>query len=529
MSRPGAVLIGFQDQGNLGLGYLASVLSQRGFAVQTLDFRQGHEAILDEIREVGPLLVGFSLIFQYYLPQFADLVGHLRDNGVNCHFCAGGHFPTLRNEEVLQFVPGLDSVVRCEGELTLAELMECLAANRDWHGVAGLAYRNNHQCVTTAPRPLISDLDELPFPRRPDNNQTILGKKVAPLLASRGCARNCSFCSIRQFYGQAHGRKVRVRNPARVAEEMRVLHEERGTSIFLFQDDDFPIWGAFGRRWVEQFIQALHTEDLSGRVIWKISCRADEVEAELFSRMREAGLYMVYLGLESGNPTGLRTLNKQLRVEDSLRAVQLLKQLELFVCYGFMMFDPSSTLETVRINAQFLRQITGDGSTAALFCRLLPYAGTPIEERLAAEGRLRGDVVTPDYDFLDPRLDEFFQRVNELTSAWIHGPEALANQINWAWQEYWIMRRLFPPLRGLDVYKRFLRSFTCRSNERLLSLVETVACVCEADCGWTPSAAQVKIANARALKQLLVRRNAFALRNQTTLLKSLEADARRRG
>src|SRR5450759_3727243 len=99
MRRHSAVLIGFQDQGNLGLGYLASTLAERGFVAQTIDFRRGRESILEAVRETKPLLVGFSLIFQYFLPQFAQLASYLRDNGVDRHFCVGGHFPSLRYDE----------------------------------------------------------------------------------------------------------------------------------------------------------------------------------------------------------------------------------------------------------------------------------------------------------------------------------------------------------------------------------------------------------------------------------------------
>ena len=528
MMSPGAVLIGFQDQTNLGLGYLASTLTQRGFEAQIVDFREGPESILEAVRAARPRLVGFSLIFQYYLPQFAELAAYLRENGVVCHFCAGGHYPTLRYEEMLQTVPELDSVVRCEGELTLAELVACLAEGRDWRQVTGLAYREGQRCLATPPRPLVSGLDALPYPARPVEDQMVLGKRACPVLASRGCTRNCSFCSIRQFYGQSPGKRIRVRNPAKVAEEMRVLHEERDVSIFLFQDDDFPLWGAFGQRWVEQFTAALHAEGLAGRTIWKISCRADQVEPELFERLREAGLYMVYLGLESGNVAGLRTFNKGLTVEDNLRATAVLKELGLSLGFGFMLFDPSSTFDSVRANVSFLRQVAGDGSVAAHFCRMVPYAGTPIHECLAREGRLCGNSINPDYDFLDARMGEFFDKVSEVTTDWVNGPASLKNHLNWAWQEYWVLRRLFPPLRGFDSYERFLRSITRRSNEYLLNLVEKASYAFESDHGEVPSPTEVQAASERFANQLVAKRNAFILRNQKKMVASLEADARAR-
>ena len=297
---------GFRTKPTSGLATwrrcLAAVLRQRQFEVQVLDFRQGFDRILEVVRPTDPLLVGFSLIFQYYLPQFAKLVAYLRGNNIECHFSVGGHYPSLRYAVVLEQIPQLDSVVRCEGELMLGELMDCLADGRDWRQLPGLAYRQDYECRASAPRALIDDLDSLPYPMLPEQDQVTLGKRAMPIVASRGCARNCAFCSIRQFYAQVPGKKVHVRKPVKVAEQMRACHEQRRTSIFLFQDDDFPVRGAFGRRWIDEFTRALDGEGWIGRTLWKISCRADEIDPELFAQMRTAGLYAVYLGLESGTP-----------------------------------------------------------------------------------------------------------------------------------------------------------------------------------------------------------------------------------
>src|SRR6202162_4545760 len=109
----------------------------------------------------------------------------------------------------------------------------------------------------------------------------------------------------------------------------KMLHEERGITIFLFQDDDFPLFGPVWRRWARAFVEELHRNRLPGRVIWKINCRADAVDPELMAEMRDAGLFLVYMGLESGSEEGLKTLHKQITVEQNLRAVRILKELGL--------------------------------------------------------------------------------------------------------------------------------------------------------------------------------------------------------
>src|SRR5207245_5245859 len=117
-------------------------------------------------------------------------------------------------------------------------------------------------------------------------------------------------------------------------------------------------------------------------ILGKVSCRADGVDEEFFGRKPDAGLYLVYMGLESGNDEGLSALNKRITVEQNLTAVATLKRLGIDFAFGFMLFEPSTTFQTVRQDLQFLRAIVGDGCTAATFCRMVPYDGTPIKDEL---------------------------------------------------------------------------------------------------------------------------------------------------
>ena len=199
--------------------------------------------------------------------------------------------------------------------------------------------------MTTPLRALLDNLDQLPYPERTNKRKnTMLGRVATSLIASRGCARTCSFCSIHMFYRAAPGKVVRTRKPAKVVEEMRMLYEEYGATIFLFQDDDFPLFGPVWQRWTAELLSELHRSGLSKKIIWKMNCRADVVEAKLFSQMRDAGLYLVYMGLESGTDDGLDVLHKQITVEQNIRAVDTLKEIGLGFEYGFMLFDPSTHL-----------------------------------------------------------------------------------------------------------------------------------------------------------------------------------------
>lgn len=526
VTRP-VLLIGYQQQGNLGLGYLTATLRRAGHRVEVFDIERDPEDILAAARALDPVLIGFSLIFQFYIRQYGALIDYLRSNGVDAHFTMGGHYPSLASEQTLAAVPELDSVVRFEGEQTLLELVDALDAGGDWREISGLAYTAEGDVVTTEPRKLLEDLDQLPYPVREFEPEVVLGRKVMPLLASRGCARTCSFCSIHTFYRTAPGKVVRTRRPAEVVREMAWLHEERGITIFLFQDDDFPLFGRVWQRWAGEFVDELHKAGLPGRVIWKINCRADAVDPDLFRRMRDAGLYIVYMGLESGTEDGLETLNKGITVEQNLRAVDILKDLGILFEFGFMLLDPSSTFASVRANIDFLRAIVGDGSAAATFCKMLPYDGTPIKDELERTGRLRGDVCAPDYDFLDPRLEDFYQDLAEIVdvTGWIHGHKALSPQLNWAWNELAVMDGLFPGLRDRAGYEKALRRVTRQANELLFAVVTDLADAYETGIDHDRDGDVMRGQGDTLLDRLLEARNAFVGRNQDVLLESLKRDA----
>lgn len=519
-TRP-IVLIGFQEQANLGLGYLASVLRQNGYTVHVFDFEQDASEIQQAVTRLDPILVGFSLIFQFYIDRFRELAARLRSAGVTCHFTIGGHFPSLSYADTLDLLPEVDTVVRFEGEMTLLELADCLSVGASWQEVSGLALRHEGCAELTAPRPLVHDLDSLPYPDRSAGRRTaVLGRPVVPLLASRGCARTCSFCSIHTFYRSAPGKVVRTRKPAAVVEEMVHLHEREGAAIFLFQDDDFPLFGPVWQRWAHEFVDELHRAGLPGRAIWKMNCRADVVEPALFARMRDAGLYLVYMGLESGTEEGLRTLHKQVSVEQNIRAVQILKEQHLLFDFGFMLLDPSSTFDSVRQNLTFLRTIVGDGSAGAVFCRMLPYDGTPIKEQLAREGRLRGDVCNPDYDFLDPRLSAFYDELRSVVdiTGWIHGHGALSHQLNWIWNETAVAERLFPRLAGHEAYVQTLREITRKSNALLFGVVDALW---QAHVSGTPHdlrPSELRQQCQLFSEELLLTRNGFVARHQELLM-----------
>ena len=407
-ARCDVLLVGFEAQENLGLRSIAAFLQSRGVKVAIQPMHGvPREAILRRARRVRPKIIGFSIIFQRMLDLYAELIAYLRENGVRAHFTAGGHFPTVECRSALEQIPGLDSVVRHEGELTLLELFEKLGDRAAWSGIDGLVYRDGDGVRVNPPRPLIADLDALPFPMRsPEVGLTHRGIDVRSIAGSRGCYSHCSFCSISEFYRTAPGPRRRTRSPANLVAEMAKLYGDFGTQIFIFQDDDIFMRGRAHRAWLAEFLDALRLARLHDRILWRISCRVDDLDLDLIRRMADHGLGTIYLGIESGSDRELKTINKGYTARAAYDAVDVMRASGVPFEFGFMLFTPDTTIESIGENLAFLRY-AGESGAIVNFCKMAPYAGTAIEQRLRAEGRLTGTVASPDYGFDDARTKLF--------------------------------------------------------------------------------------------------------------------------
>jgi hypothetical protein len=397
------LLVGYEDQDNLGIRYLSGRLLRDGHETRIIAFGNDPRPLLEVIEAWTPDVVGFSLIFQYMVPEFGEVIRALRAAGVDAHFTIGGHYASFQPAELLRMIPALDSVVRFEGEETLAELVAKLD-DGCWREIQGIAWANGTEVVVNPPRHGGSPIDEIPEPDRRDIDYRSQEMPTASVLASRGCPWQCTFCSIITFY-EANGTKGRRRrDPVRVVDELADV-VDRGARLILFQDDDFLAGGPAARRWALAVAGEIMRRGLDQEMRFKISCRSDELRPELLGPLVDAGLCHVYLGVESGDESSLISLNKLLNADAHVRAGELLREFDLSFDFGFMLLEPWSTIDSARGNTVFLRDFTADGWVAAGFCRTLPYVGTPMERRLRNEGRLTGPALDAEYRFLDPRLD----------------------------------------------------------------------------------------------------------------------------
>jgi len=426
------LLVAFKEFDNLGVGYLAAMIAREGYEPLIIDFSDGKEEILKIVKKVKPLVLGFSVIFQYYIYEFRDLINYLRYCGISSHFAAGGQYASLRYNDLFKLIPTIDSIVRFEGEYTFLELVKNIHSGGEWRTIKGLVYKEKNRIIVNPLRPPEMDLDKFPFPLRSPLENFALRKKFATLIAGRGCVNNCSFCNNTEYIRQSSVPFRRVRNPEKVVEEIDFLYHKSDCSIFLFEDDNFPVRTNGGSDWIVKFCKELRRKKLVNKIMWKINCRADEVDSQSFALMKSHGLYQVFIGIDDGTDSGLLQLNKHMTVEESLRGISILKDLHIRIDYGFMLFQPASTFRSVIENLAFLRGICSDGYMPVTFLKLEPFFDTRVEKDLRKEGRIKGKQGFLDYNFLSTPLDHYCKFVLGSFMDWINNTDGLVNVIKWA-------------------------------------------------------------------------------------------------
>lgn len=241
------------------------------------------------------------------LPAALAITRRLRELAPEVRLLLGGPGLTGADRLVLERFPWIDAAVRGEGERTLPELLARLAAGRDLEGVAGVTWRDAGGTVRReADRPLIEDLESLaPYAWELlpplGEYKAVTGERegLTPVDSGRGCAYDCSFCTIGRFWS----RRSRPLPAERLAQEVHDLaHLEGARNAYLCHD-----LFAADREHALAFCDAM---DRRGARPWEVRARVDHLDPELLERMGRAGCYRVLLGVESGSPRVRALANK---------------------------------------------------------------------------------------------------------------------------------------------------------------------------------------------------------------------------
>lgn len=298
---------------------------------------------------------------------------------------AGGQHFTATAQESLETYPEIDVIVRGEGERTLAELVK-KASKKNFPEIRGISFRHGGKIFHNPSRPLIENLDELPYPgyhfvkdvAHKYHFATMAGRSLpyALIEGSRGCPHNCTFCSQwRHWQGV-----WRVKSPKRIADEMKFCYENYGSRFIWLTDDNF----GFGKRaddLADEIIQRGIAEDL----MWFTQARCDDVvkHRDVLPKLRRAGLRWVLLGVENPRLSTLEAFRKKITPEDARRAVRLLKENDIFAHAMFIIGERKDTAESIADLREFVNELDPD---FAIFAVLTPFPGTELFEEAKRNG-----------------------------------------------------------------------------------------------------------------------------------------------
>ena len=371
----------------MGLAYLAAVLEQAGYKVEILDapaLELTYEKLAGEIERRRPDVVGVTATTAVS-PSALKTVRMVRERLPEALTVMGGPHITFLPMETMRAEPSIQVGVVGEGEYTLLELVETWKEGGDLRKVKGIIYRENGEVKFTEPRPLIENLDELPFPARhllPMDRYKVFGKHetLGLIFTSRGCPYNCTFCSSSLIFGK----KFRARSPGNVVDEVEQFVEQYKSNHVEFVDDLF----IFDKKRVKEICREIKERGLD--IVWVCSARVDTVDGEIFKTIRDAGCVMVYLGVESGVQRVLNLMRKGIKVEQSVRAVKLAKEAGLQVVASFVLGIPGETWEEALETIRFAKKLDPD---FVQFSLATPFPGTELY-RIAKE---KGLLLTEDW------------------------------------------------------------------------------------------------------------------------------------
>ena len=368
------------------LAYAASLLEKNGFGVCLVDGiaeRLSLEDFYKKVENYQPDLI----VYEVSTPSIELDIEVARQtkkrlgNYVPIVFC-GAHHDMYTKDFILKY-PYVDIILQGEYEFTLLELVHTIERNKPLNPIKGLIFREStDEVVVNARRPLETDLQQFPWPARHhipmEKYCDLPGGIPAPSLqiwASRGCPFHCIFCSWPQImYGS---NKYRVRDPKDVVDEMEWCINKYGFKSVYFDDDTFNI----GRPRILQLCKEIKTRNIN--LPWAIMARADCMDREILTAMRDAGLVALKYGVESGVQEILRETGKSLDIEKVRETVRITRELGIKFHLTFTFGLPGETHETIRKTVDLAMELDPD---SLQFSIVTPFPGSKYFDILDKKG-----------------------------------------------------------------------------------------------------------------------------------------------
>jgi radical SAM superfamily enzyme YgiQ (UPF0313 family) len=372
----------------LGTLYASALMRWNGFRVSLFDtmFAHGPEEAEAAIEKHQPDLFviyddGFNYLTKMCLTNMRkaafSMIRLAKAQGCTVIVCSSDS--TDRYQKYLE--EGADFIIIGEGEMTLLELAQALQEDdADTSAIPGLAFIQNGIAVKTAPRPVLKDLDSLPFPawdlvdinRYRDSWIKSAGYFSLNMVTTRGCPFKCNWCA-KPIYGNRYN----SRSPEKVVSELRMLKSWFKMDHIWFCDDIFGLKPG----WVEEFSRLIKKEKI--RLRFKIQSRADLLqEEEVVLALARSGCENAWIGAESGSQKILDAMDKGITVDQIYRSTRLMKKYGIkpsfFIQFGYPGEVKEDIEKTVNLINELLPYEIGISVS-------YPLPGTVFYERVKAD------------------------------------------------------------------------------------------------------------------------------------------------
>lgn len=413
---------------------IAALLREKGHDVYLHDAMAMNSSVADVLQlmqqENPALLIMVSSTVT--LENDQRVVADIKEAHPHIFVAISGTHATSLPEEILQACPA-EAIIRNEPEMTALELANALERKTPLETVDGLTFRKNGNLYHNSARAYLDNLDDLPFPARdllPLERYRLptLNEPYTLLIPSRGCPYHCTFCTAHQYYG----RKVRLRSPENVVQEMEEIYYRYHIRHVHMWSDTFTM----SKKFVMQFCAKLIDRQLP--IQWMCNARVDTVDLEMLQQMKKAGCTGIAYGVESGVQDILDRCKKDITLEQIRQAFRETREAGIDTLAHVIFGLPGETEQTLKETLRFVLEI--DPTYAQFYCAT-PFPGTELREEAIQQGWIT------DLDWSNHEINQAILETKELRRSQL---------IKWKRRAY--LRFYFRPKYLLRQTKRYLRS-----------------------------------------------------------------------
>lgn len=403
-----------------GIGYIKTFLEKHNYSVQILVIFSNQSSDILSLFPEEPLLVGFSM-YSDNVDSTLLIAKELKQHYTKTHITLGGPQVNSFERNILKENNWIDSITMLEGEETTLELANNLKAGIELNQCKGIVYRNKkNEIVYNEVRQPVQNLDALPFPSRDIHKK--YKQQYLYITGSRGCLGGCSFCGETSVKRKHKPPYVRLRSAGSIVDEMELLINQFQINSFRLTDATFEDPGEDGVRRAYEIFEEIQRRQL--KVSLHLFTRAELVEKlsdEYYLKAKEAGVECFYIGVESGNDIDLKLYCKRSRVTNNNVAIEKIRKSGIHVGIGFICFNPFSTYDSLKSNADFMYK-SGLGHVFYLMqTRLEVFPQSQLCKVLKDNDLIDKDVDYRshfyDYRFADPKISELFVVIKKAYTA----------------------------------------------------------------------------------------------------------------